>query len=77
MDLCTGGNLLDYMKKNPIHKNSEALARDFLRQMLYAVKYLHEHQIVHRSAARAASADLTPQPGRLCIRILRSSAGRV
>lgn len=49
MDLCTGGNLLDFMKKRPpSHPAAEALARDFLRQMLYAVKYLHEHQIVHR-----------------------------
>lgn len=49
MDLCTGGNLLDFMKKRPPnHPAAEPLARDFLRQMLYAVKYLHEHQIVHR-----------------------------
>jgi len=48
MDLCTGGNLLDFMKRHPNHPDSEAMAKDFLRQMLYAVKYLHEHQIVHR-----------------------------
>lgn len=48
MDLCTGGNLLDFMKRHPNHPDSEPMAKDFLRQMLYAIKYLHEHQIVHR-----------------------------
>jgi len=48
MDLCTGGNLLDFMKQNPNRPDSEPMAQDFLRQMLYALKYLHEHQIVHR-----------------------------
>lgn len=78
MDLCTGGNLLDYMKKKSApnaataaspattatsatssngsssSSSSESMAKDFLRQMLYAVKYLHEHQIVHRCVIIAA-----------------------
>jgi serine/threonine protein kinase len=62
MDLCTGGNLLDYMKRHPVHQNAEGMAKGFLRQMLYAVKYMHEHQIVHRSVVPDTYVPYTRDP---------------
>ena len=46
MEFVSDGDLLDHLQKHG--KFSEATARDFMRQLLSAVNYLHERHIVHR-----------------------------
>jgi calcium-dependent protein kinase len=46
-ELCTGGDLFDYLKS---HKNGhlpEDEARGLVKQLLSAIKYLHAHHILH------------------------------
>ncbi|XP_014681065.1 PREDICTED: MAP/microtubule affinity-regulating kinase 4-like isoform X2 [Priapulus caudatus] len=45
-DMCTGGNMMDYICKNK--KLEEQEVRHFIRQMISAVDHLHRHGIIHR-----------------------------
>ena len=45
-ELCTGGQLFDYIIKN--HHFSEKTAAEMIRQVLKAVSYCHKQNIVHR-----------------------------
>lgn len=42
MEYCSGGDLYQ------VEGTSEALAQDILKHILLAVKYMHEHKVVHR-----------------------------
>ena len=46
MELCTGGDLLDYLRRRRILK--EPIAKLFMKQLMEAIGYLHEKNIVHR-----------------------------
>ena len=46
MEYCTGGELFDRIVENT--KFNESYARKLMKQMLGAVKHLHDHGIVHR-----------------------------
>ena len=47
-ELCTGGDLFDYLKAQKDRRVSEDDARRLIQQLLSAVKYLHAHNILHR-----------------------------
>lgn len=46
MEYCTGGELFDRIVANT--KFNESYARNLMRQMLGAIKHLHDNGIVHR-----------------------------
>jgi len=48
LELCTGGELLDKLNNQPNHSFSEARTRKLVHDMLGAVRYCHDHHIVHR-----------------------------
>jgi calcium-dependent protein kinase len=48
LDLCTGGELLDYLNAQYRHHFDENVVRQYVKQILGAVIYLHERGIVHR-----------------------------
>ena len=45
MELCEGGELLDYITDNK-HLNEKMMA-NIMRQAFYALSYLHENRIYH------------------------------
>lgn len=47
-ELARGGDLRTYVHQQKCKKLSESGARSFFRQLLSAVKYLHDSGIVHR-----------------------------
>ena len=51
MEFCTGGNLVEYMKKRKTL--NEKIASTLFKQLISGLKYLHDNNIVHR--------DLKPQ----------------
>lgn len=48
LDLCHGGELLDYLNGQYRHHFDEGVVRRYVKQIVGAVVYLHEHGIVHR-----------------------------
>ena len=46
MELCIGGDLLTYLRKR--RRLKESLAKIFIKQLMNALGYLHEKNIVHR-----------------------------
>lgn len=44
----SGGNLLEKVKNSRESRFSEALAKPIFTQLLQAIQYIHEKQIVHR-----------------------------
>ena len=48
MELCTGGELFEYLSHHASMGLSEASAAKYLREMLSAMAYLHSHNIMHR-----------------------------
>ena len=46
MELCIGGDLLTYLRKR--RRLKESRAKVFLKQLMQAIGYLHEKNIVHR-----------------------------
>lgn len=46
MELCDGGDLFSYIKKNRIF--SESKAAQIFKQIMSAVNYMHKQGIVHR-----------------------------
>lgn len=47
-EICTGGDLFDWLYSQPDERLDEATARRIIWQMLSAVRYLHSKGIVHR-----------------------------
>eukprot|EP01080_Neovahlkampfia_damariscottae_P002540 gene2540-3502_t len=48
MELCTGGNLRDYIsKKTPNKEEKINITRSFTKQICLGLKFLHEREIVH------------------------------
>ena len=48
MELCTGGNLREYITKNkPSKEEKMNVIRSFTKQVCLGLKYLHEQKIVH------------------------------
>lgn len=48
LDLCQGGELLDRLHSQTKHKYTEKIASGYVQSMVKAVRYLHDHNIVHR-----------------------------
>ena len=48
LELCTGGELLDVLQRQNDHHYTEHVACRLVHTMLSAVRYCHEHNIVHR-----------------------------
>jgi len=48
VELCSGGNLLRVLNNQPRRRVSELQAAQFSMQILRAINYLHENDIVHR-----------------------------
>ncbi|XP_066923330.1 serine/threonine-protein kinase Chk2-like [Clytia hemisphaerica] len=48
MELASEGSLLGYMRKRRSGVISEPLCKDFFKQILMGVKFLHENNIIHR-----------------------------
>ena len=48
LELCTGGELLDRLQRQAEHHYTERTACELVHTMLSAVRYCHEHNIVHR-----------------------------
>eukprot|EP00602_Paraphysomonas_sp_CaronLab_P001901 CAMPEP_0185020290 /NCGR_PEP_ID=MMETSP1103-20130426/2889_1 /TAXON_ID=36769 /ORGANISM="Paraphysomonas bandaiensis, Strain Caron Lab Isolate" /LENGTH=564 /DNA_ID=CAMNT_0027551099 /DNA_START=338 /DNA_END=2032 /DNA_ORIENTATION=- len=48
LELCTGGELLDRLHAQSGHHYTERVACGYVQTMLSAIRYLHEHNIVHR-----------------------------
>jgi serine/threonine kinase 33 len=47
MELCEGGELIDYVKEHK-EEMSDSVVRDIVTQLITAVTYLHRNRIVHR-----------------------------
>jgi len=48
LELCSGGELLDKLQSQKDHRYSEHIARQLIYSILSAVRYCHDHYIVHR-----------------------------
>eukprot|EP01084_Bolivina_argentea_P245935 411675_1 len=48
LELCNGGTLNDYLKKQKCGKLSESQAYNIFYQLVEIVRYLHQNQIIHR-----------------------------
>jgi serine/threonine protein kinase len=48
VELCSGGNLLRVLNNQPRRRVSELQAAQFSMQILRAINYMHENDIVHR-----------------------------
>ena len=48
MELCNGGELLDHLHRQPQQKFVEKTACKLVKSVLGAIRYCHEHSIVHR-----------------------------
>jgi len=48
LELCRGGELLDRLHAQSGHHYTERVACGYVHTMLSAIRYLHEHSIVHR-----------------------------
>jgi len=48
MELCGGGELLEHLNRQHLHKYPEKTACKLVRSVLGAIRYCHEHNIVHR-----------------------------
>lgn len=46
LELCNSGNLYTLLRKEG--RFSEEKIKDIIRQICYAIEYLHEHDIIHR-----------------------------
>lgn len=46
MELCTGGDMLQYLRKR--RRLTESMAKFFMKQLMEALGYLHHLNIVHR-----------------------------
>ena len=46
MELCTGGDLLSFVRKR--RKLDESLAKHFFKMIISGIAYLHAREIVHR-----------------------------
>jgi len=47
-EYASGGDLLTYIKAQKDCRLQESIARPFIRQLVSAIHYLHERNIVHR-----------------------------
>ncbi|CBI23891.3 unnamed protein product, partial [Vitis vinifera] len=57
LELATGGSLLNLYQK---HKLSDSQASKYTRQIVKGLKYLHEHNVVHRLLGEVKSSTLPP-----------------
>ena len=48
LELCRGGELLDRLHAQSSHHYSERVACGYIHTMVSAIRYLHEHNVVHR-----------------------------
>ena len=46
--LCSGGELLELLNRQHLHKYPERTACKFVQSILGAIRYCHDHNIVHR-----------------------------
>ncbi len=48
LELCTGGEMLDRLNSQRGYRYTEQVAADYIKTMVNAVRYIHEHNITHR-----------------------------
>jgi len=48
LELCTGGEMLDRLNSQKGYHYTERIACDYVKIMVNAVRYIHEHNITHR-----------------------------
>lgn len=63
LDLCRGGELLDYLNSQYRHHFDESVVRTYVKQIVGAVVYLHEHGIIHRDLKLENFLLETKEPG--------------
>ena len=52
LDLAPGGNLTQFIQKQPRGRCDERLAADLLQQVARGLQYLHQKQIIHRDRSK-------------------------